>query len=338
MNENAVTTPINQDVCVYCGKPAQFMCALCGPVTKYCSQECQVAHWPDHQRRCGGDASTITSNRYSANSGFSSKRSSRASAAHAIYSSDVHRSSQISRTRPDGIAEEPVEDESHEMTEEERAEELKFYVEQIYKIVKPVLACILLSIFWVKVANSGQSDYRPSGSAGQVYTQLPGQSAGQVFLGSLQNALIIIGQIIVMTIIIACLFKYGKIKVCLLFHPYSAIDTVRIDSHRIFHACCSVIAGFHGILVRTQSVASVWHSHGLYYVYFWIIQFCSGWINHGLLERSAVVYATSLFNAHVLFDGVFLDRFGGMDHLDLTCTSCDLGYPILCHSLIKTIL
>jgi hypothetical protein len=33
------------------------------------------------------------------------------------------------------------------------------------------------------------------------------------FLGSLQNALIIIGQVVVWTLIILCLFKYGKIKV-----------------------------------------------------------------------------------------------------------------------------
>lgn len=44
--------------------------------------------------------------------------------------------------------------------EEEFADDLKFYMQQIYFIIKPVVACIILSIFWVKVAFSGGSDYR----------------------------------------------------------------------------------------------------------------------------------------------------------------------------------
>ena len=44
--------------------------------------------------------------------------------------------------------------------DEEFADELKFYMQQIYFIIKPVVACIILSIFWVKVAYSGSSDYR----------------------------------------------------------------------------------------------------------------------------------------------------------------------------------
>ena len=43
---------------------------------------------------------------------------------------------------------------------EEIAEELRFYTNQIYRIIKPVVACIILSIFWVKVSFSKQSDYR----------------------------------------------------------------------------------------------------------------------------------------------------------------------------------
>jgi hypothetical protein len=46
-----------------------------------------------------------------------------------------------------------------EMTEEEKAEELRFYVKQIYLIIKPVLGCILLSILWVKISLSS-SDYK----------------------------------------------------------------------------------------------------------------------------------------------------------------------------------
>jgi hypothetical protein len=39
-----------------------------------------------------------------------------------------------------------------ELTEQEKADELRFYVKQIYLIVKPVLGCILLSILWVKIS------------------------------------------------------------------------------------------------------------------------------------------------------------------------------------------
>lgn len=44
--------------------------------------------------------------------------------------------------------------------QEDAADELRFYTLQIYRIIKPVVACIILSIFWVKVSYSGSSDYR----------------------------------------------------------------------------------------------------------------------------------------------------------------------------------
>lgn len=51
-------------------------------------------------------------------------------------------------------------EEEEEEEEEDFADELKFYTQQIYLVIKPVVVCIVLSIFWVKVAFSGQSDYR----------------------------------------------------------------------------------------------------------------------------------------------------------------------------------
>lgn len=60
---------------------------------------------------------------------------------------------------------------------------------------------------------SGLSEKRPAGSAAQVYVDDPNDSTTMKFLGSLKNALIIIAQIVVMTVIFACLFKHGKIKV-----------------------------------------------------------------------------------------------------------------------------
>lgn len=43
--------------------------------------------------------------------------------------------------------------------EAERIADMKFYMLQIYKIIKPVVVCIFLSILWVKVSMAG-SDYR----------------------------------------------------------------------------------------------------------------------------------------------------------------------------------
>lgn len=42
----------------------------------------------------------------------------------------------------------------------EDAAMIVFYMQQIYYVIKPVVACIVLSIFWVKVAFSGSSDYK----------------------------------------------------------------------------------------------------------------------------------------------------------------------------------
>jgi hypothetical protein len=38
-----------------------------------------------------------------------------------------------------------------EMADEEMADDLKFYTKQIYLIIKPVVACIILSVLWVKI-------------------------------------------------------------------------------------------------------------------------------------------------------------------------------------------
>jgi presenilin 1 len=59
------------------------------------------------------------------------------------------------------LSNQPVdEEEEKRLEEQEVADELRFYMNQIYRIIKPVVACIILSIFWVKVAFGGQSDYR----------------------------------------------------------------------------------------------------------------------------------------------------------------------------------
>jgi hypothetical protein len=40
--------------CPVCKAKASFMCSSCGPVIFYCSQSCQIAHWPEHRLVCKG--------------------------------------------------------------------------------------------------------------------------------------------------------------------------------------------------------------------------------------------------------------------------------------------
>ncbi|KAG0239112.1 hypothetical protein BGX31_003018 [Mortierella sp. GBA43] len=100
--------------------------------------------------------------------------------------------------------------------EAERIADMKFYMLQIYKIIKPVVVCICLSILWVKISMAG-SDYRPTQSTYTVYRESPNSTVSQNIIGSLANAGIIIGQIVIVTIIIVVLFKRGHIKILIGF-------------------------------------------------------------------------------------------------------------------------
>ncbi|KAF9993122.1 Presenilin-1, partial [Entomortierella chlamydospora] len=100
--------------------------------------------------------------------------------------------------------------------EAERIADMKFYMLQVYKIIKPVVVCICLSILWVKISLAG-SDYRPTESTYTVYNESSTSTVAQNFVGSLANAGIIIGQIVIVTIIIVVLFKRGHIKVLIGF-------------------------------------------------------------------------------------------------------------------------
>ncbi|KAF9114349.1 Presenilin-1 [Mortierella sp. AM989] len=95
--------------------------------------------------------------------------------------------------------------------EAERIADMKFYMLQIYKIIKPVVVCMCLSILWIKISMAG-SDYRPTQSSYTVYKETATSTVTQNFIGGLANAGIIIGQIVIVTIIIVVLFKRGHIK------------------------------------------------------------------------------------------------------------------------------
>ncbi|TPX72885.1 hypothetical protein SpCBS45565_g00216 [Spizellomyces sp. 'palustris'] len=102
------------------------------------------------------------------------------------------------------------------LTEEEKLEDLKFYMEQVYLIIKPVLCCIALSILWVKLTTQSS----PNFNTGIGETAAPPSTVGSTF-GSddkgngnaFINALIILGQIVGATIVVVVLFYFNCMKI-----------------------------------------------------------------------------------------------------------------------------
>jgi presenilin 1 len=84
-------------------------------------------------------------------------------------------------------------------------------MKHIYAIIQPVLACIFLSVIWVKL--SLKSEFKPVQSSYSVYHEQDSDGAGERFTGSLLNALIVVGQIIVATVVFVVLFKFKCWKV-----------------------------------------------------------------------------------------------------------------------------
>jgi presenilin 1 len=157
---------VELNICELCGKEASFMCAQCGPSVKYCSEACQIEDWPRHQQTCGDNnlgghqgANSAEERAAADQLSMSHRRTvSRYGAAQVINRrQSVRMSRQMTNRR--SLASLPSINDDDEMTEEEKAEELRFYVKQIYLIIKPVLGCILLSILWVKISLSS-SDYK----------------------------------------------------------------------------------------------------------------------------------------------------------------------------------
>ncbi|RUS25801.1 hypothetical protein BC938DRAFT_471630 [Jimgerdemannia flammicorona] len=152
----------------------------------------------------------------------------------------------------------------------EAAEELKFYMHQIYLVIQPVVLCIVLSIFWVKIAFSGKSDYRPVRASYLVYSETSsGDATTAQFFGSLVNAAIIITQIIVVTIVIVCLFKHGFIKVgvSIISHAEWHLGF----ANRLFHDHCARPSGFHGLPLAPVCMSSTFASLFPQNPFFWLI-------------------------------------------------------------------
>ncbi|KAI8370710.1 Presenilin-domain-containing protein [Radiomyces spectabilis] len=219
--------------CTVCQSPATFMCSSCGlNGPRYCSLECQKTHWKqDHYKTCQASAQARRSrSQADALNERNGLRSSYRSSTH-LPDDDPQAEHIQLRTMSSTARQQPAEDQEvdqddaqTETGEEDFADDLKFYMHQIYLVIKPVVVCIILSIFWVKVSFSGQSDYSPtrpnyialSGSTGSGDSQGNGGSSSPI-VGSFTNAAIIIGQIIAITVIIVFLFRKGWIKVLIGF-------------------------------------------------------------------------------------------------------------------------
>ncbi|KAF9154096.1 Presenilin-1 [Linnemannia schmuckeri] len=236
--------------CQACGVfPARFQCSACQSV-RYCSQECQASDWKIHYRECaeivaaqkeeqiesqqgagrprsganGTRETDVPGDRYSTDMEMTSRAAaspSRSGAAGEVLGDEgenIRATANRPRRRPREPRRRPrlTPEQRAAYEEAERIADMKFYMLQIYKIIKPVVVCICLSILWVKISMAG-SDYRPTQSSYTVYKESPNSTASQNFLGSLANAGIIIGQIVIVTIIIVVLFKRGHIKVLIGF-------------------------------------------------------------------------------------------------------------------------
>ncbi|KAF9576354.1 Presenilin-1 [Mortierella alpina] len=226
--------------CQSCGDfPARFQCSACQSV-RYCSQECQASDWRIHYRECAEIVAAQKEEQQEADAGWGQPGVGALVDRDGNVRTGQGRSSEGSRTIANGPLGEEAENvratanrprrrpreprRRPQLTPEQRAAyeeaeriaDMKFYMLQIYKIIKPVVVCIVLSIVWVKISLGG-SDYRPTQSSYTVYKETPTSTVSQNILGSLANAGIIIGQIVIVTIIIVVLFKRGHIKVLIGF-------------------------------------------------------------------------------------------------------------------------
>ncbi|KAI8363447.1 Presenilin-domain-containing protein [Mortierella sp. GBAus27b] len=212
----------NQDddqPCQSCGAPGRFQCSACKSM-RYCSQECQAQDWRAHYRECAELKEGRTNGDEEQGDRPRSRppRSREAGDSLGDEAENIRAVANQPRRRPREPRSRPrmTPEQQAAYEEAERIADMKFYMLQIYKIIKPVVVCICLSILWVKISMAG-SDYRPTQSTYTVYRESPNSTVSQNIIGSLANAGIIIGQIVIVTIIIVVLFKRGHIKILIGF-------------------------------------------------------------------------------------------------------------------------
>ncbi|KAJ3073337.1 Presenilin-1 [Podochytrium sp. JEL0797] len=171
--------------------------------------ECQLKDWAIHQTKCGNTSSPQQQKQESPTSPSTAQLASPPAPA--------RRKRRKAGPRPIvSLTSDTLELDS------ETISELKYYLIQIYAIVKPVCVCIFFSVLWMKLTNPptpyfdvGVGNLAPSLYAGGVSGVVAGGTtvtAGEQ-TADLTSALIIISQIIVATVIIYLLFRYNCMKI-----------------------------------------------------------------------------------------------------------------------------
>ncbi|ORY52407.1 Presenilin-domain-containing protein [Rhizoclosmatium globosum] len=200
--------------CAVCDNRAKFQCSVCSNAC-YCSQECQLKDWPSHQPQC----QSITSAAAASTTATALSAAPQSSAQHQHQPEQrqpAHRRRK-KRARPAIMS---FNAENFEL-DPETISELRYYLIQIYSILKPVVVCIFFAVLWMKLTNpisqvfelglgSGGANIYVGGVQGVV---AGGTNAQGATTSDLTTALIIISQIIVATIVIYLLFRYNCMKI-----------------------------------------------------------------------------------------------------------------------------
>ncbi|CAG8499127.1 10680_t:CDS:10 [Funneliformis mosseae] len=304
-------------VCSNCGDPAQYLCMACGQSgPRYCSPKCQTENWTKgHSSVCkaahAGQLSNVESGEGSVTvSRSNSKVYARGQIAQIINKKGGNSTLSSPARVPSFTNERPSSTNQASSFDENQVDEFRFYMQQVYRIIKPVVVCILLSVFWVKLSILApefrydmllyqkltldfasklivfNDKFRPKHATQQFVDTSENTPESTYFLNSFLVAAIIIGQIIVVTIIIVCLFKHGI-----------------TDPYRFLYGCGTSTSWIHGKPFNDEHLRGVSNSNGLYYAYFCIVELCCSRTYFCFLERTSVI-ATNVFDYYVKFDGL----------------------------------
>ncbi|ORY51546.1 Presenilin-domain-containing protein [Rhizoclosmatium globosum] len=210
--------------CSTCGNPALFVCSLCpsddlASAAKYCSEACQRSHWPTHRQE---HASATAATPAAASPSNQTND----------YDPDCD-STALSRQRLQQRKEPPKQEEEEaaiRVLDSDTIDDLKYYLSQIYSIVKPVVACIIFAILWVKLLNppsqyydhaytSPPDIYALNYGGGNVNSNVtntvinPGRETTEQQHADLLMALKTLGSVVAATVVIFVLFYFNCMKV-----------------------------------------------------------------------------------------------------------------------------